>query len=127
MMTGTPDVTGDGIPDIWALESAGKVRFYKPSATDTGAGTTVIIGGWEAKKAFADLAPNRMTALRTARSGRVHHTRWARPARFRALPHCSAPRRPGRTFARYARVAGGQNTSEMPAARTTARPPAPWL
>ena len=52
MMTGTPDVTGDGIPDIWALDSAGKVRFYKPSATDTGAGTTVIVGGWEAKKAF---------------------------------------------------------------------------
>ncbi|MFE4831784.1 DNRLRE domain-containing protein [Streptomyces sp. NPDC056672] len=52
LMTGTPDVTGDGIPDIWALMADGTVRFYKATATWGGSATTVISGGWENKMAL---------------------------------------------------------------------------
>ncbi|MER6102545.1 FG-GAP-like repeat-containing protein [Streptomyces sp. NPDC001832] len=52
LMTGTPDVTGDGIPDIWALMADGTLRFYKATATWGGSPTTVISGGWENKKAL---------------------------------------------------------------------------
>ncbi|WP_299532336.1 DNRLRE domain-containing protein [uncultured Streptomyces sp.] len=52
LMTGTPDVSGDGIPDIWALMADGTVRFYKATATWGGSATTVISGGWESKKSF---------------------------------------------------------------------------
>ncbi|MPY56808.1 DNRLRE domain-containing protein [Streptomyces spongiae] len=39
---GSPDVTGDGIPDIWALASDGTVKFHKGGAATLGAGTAVI-------------------------------------------------------------------------------------
>ncbi|MGW2837775.1 FG-GAP-like repeat-containing protein [Streptomyces sp. NPDC001493] len=52
LMTGTPDVSGDGIPDIWALMADGTVRFYKATATWGGTPTTVISGGWENKMAM---------------------------------------------------------------------------
>ncbi|MDQ0581547.1 DNRLRE domain-containing protein [Streptomyces rishiriensis] len=39
---GTPDVNADGIPDIWALSSAGSIYFYKGGASVIGTGTAVI-------------------------------------------------------------------------------------
>ncbi|WP_338898145.1 FG-GAP-like repeat-containing protein [Streptomyces sp. TG1A-60] len=42
---GTPDVTGDGIPDLWSLASDGSVRFYKGGRTSLGSGTAVISSG----------------------------------------------------------------------------------
>ncbi|WP_200308612.1 DNRLRE domain-containing protein [Streptomyces adelaidensis] len=49
---GTPDVTGDGIPDIWALAADGGVKFYKGGASTLGSGTTVIssASGWSTTK-----------------------------------------------------------------------------
>ncbi|MFF5104365.1 DNRLRE domain-containing protein [Streptomyces sp. NPDC000134] len=41
-LRGTPDVTGDGIPDIWALASTGSIYFYKGGASVIGTGTAVI-------------------------------------------------------------------------------------
>ncbi|MGP2441796.1 DNRLRE domain-containing protein [Streptomyces sp. JW3] len=41
-LRGTPDVTGDDIPDMWALSSTGDVYFYKGGAAVIGAGTAVI-------------------------------------------------------------------------------------
>ncbi|MFF8973199.1 DNRLRE domain-containing protein [Streptomyces sp. NPDC014995] len=41
-LRGTPDVTQDGIPDIWAPSSAGSIYFYKGGATVIGTGTAVI-------------------------------------------------------------------------------------
>ncbi|MFF7363227.1 FG-GAP-like repeat-containing protein [Streptomyces sp. NPDC008125] len=52
LMTGTPDVTGDGIPDIWAIMADGTGRFYKATATWGGTPITVISGGWENKMAM---------------------------------------------------------------------------
>ncbi|MET9482678.1 FG-GAP-like repeat-containing protein [Streptomyces sp. NPDC006638] len=52
LMIGTPDVTKDGIPDIWALVSDGTLRLYKATATWGGTPVTVISGGWENKKAL---------------------------------------------------------------------------
>ncbi|MFG3499042.1 DNRLRE domain-containing protein [Streptomyces sp. NPDC047928] len=52
MMMGTPDVTGDGIPDMWALAADGSVRFYTATKTWGGSAKTVISGGWGSKKAF---------------------------------------------------------------------------
>lgn len=39
---GTPDVTGDKIPDIWALASTGSFYFYKGGASVVGTGAAVI-------------------------------------------------------------------------------------
>ncbi|MFI1924810.1 MULTISPECIES: DNRLRE domain-containing protein [unclassified Streptomyces] len=39
---GTPDVNDDGIPDLWALSSAGSIYFYKGGAAVIGTGTAVI-------------------------------------------------------------------------------------
>ncbi|MEU2298373.1 DNRLRE domain-containing protein [Streptomyces antibioticus] len=39
---GTPDVTGDKIPDIWALASTGSIYFYKGGASVIGTGAAVI-------------------------------------------------------------------------------------
>ncbi|MDR6974882.1 hypothetical protein J2X68_001560 [Streptomyces sp. 3330] len=39
---GTPDVDNDGIPDLWALSSAGSIYFYKGGAAVIGTGTAVI-------------------------------------------------------------------------------------
>ncbi|WP_250301990.1 hypothetical protein [Streptomyces sp. A 4/2] len=52
LLTGTPDVTGDGIPDMWALLQDGTVRFYQATRTGSGSSVTVISGGWQNKKAF---------------------------------------------------------------------------
>ncbi|MFH8800586.1 DNRLRE domain-containing protein [Streptomyces sp. NPDC017936] len=41
-LRGTPDVTKDGIPDLWALRSDGAVYFYKGGASVIGTGTAVI-------------------------------------------------------------------------------------
>ncbi|WP_406477743.1 FG-GAP-like repeat-containing protein [Streptomyces sp. NBC_01615] len=51
---GTPDVTGDGIPDIWTLTSDHSVKVYAGGAKSLGSGTEVIssASGWEAKLAF---------------------------------------------------------------------------
>ncbi|MFE7646387.1 DNRLRE domain-containing protein [Streptomyces phaeoluteigriseus] len=43
-LRGTPDVTQDGIPDIWALSSAGSIYFHKGGAATIGTGTAVISG-----------------------------------------------------------------------------------
>jgi len=39
---GTPDVTGDAIPDIWALASDGTVKIYTGGSAAIGSGTAVI-------------------------------------------------------------------------------------
>ncbi|MFI5758758.1 FG-GAP-like repeat-containing protein [Streptomyces sp. NPDC051569] len=39
---GTPDVTGDAIPDIWSQAPDGSIKLYKGGASALGAGTTVI-------------------------------------------------------------------------------------
>lgn len=52
LMTGTPDVTGDGIPDIWALMADGTVRFYTGTKTWGGSAVTVVISNWSAMKNF---------------------------------------------------------------------------
>ncbi|GGL74835.1 hypothetical protein GCM10010129_18260 [Streptomyces fumigatiscleroticus] len=52
LVAGTPDVTGDGIPDIWARKADGSVVFFACTKTGVGTPVTVISSGWEAKKAF---------------------------------------------------------------------------
>ncbi|KPI04194.1 hypothetical protein OK074_4721 [Actinobacteria bacterium OK074] len=42
---GTPDVTNDGVPDIWALAADGSVVVHKGGATAIGSGTVVISAG----------------------------------------------------------------------------------
>ncbi|MGJ3559327.1 hypothetical protein ACR6C2_13535 [Streptomyces sp. INA 01156] len=51
---GIPDVSGDGVPDIWArLRSDGHTRIYNPSRTDTGSPVKVVLTvDWNAIKAF---------------------------------------------------------------------------
>lgn len=51
---GIPDVSGDGIPDIWArLRSDGATRIYNPSRTSTGAAVKVVLNvDWNQIKAF---------------------------------------------------------------------------
>ncbi|MGW0709654.1 hypothetical protein ACWD4G_27495 [Streptomyces sp. NPDC002643] len=54
LLYGTPDVTGDGIPDIWTLTSGGSVKVYAGGAKALGSGVEVISAssGWAAKLAF---------------------------------------------------------------------------
>jgi hypothetical protein len=49
---GTPDVTADGVPDIWALASDGSITVYKGGAATIGSGTVVISAesGWGTTK-----------------------------------------------------------------------------
>ncbi|MFE6420768.1 MULTISPECIES: DNRLRE domain-containing protein [Streptomyces] len=51
---GIPDVSGDGIPDIWArLRSDGQTRIYHPSRTNTNAPVKIVLTvDWNAVKAF---------------------------------------------------------------------------
>ncbi|MET7484708.1 DNRLRE domain-containing protein [Streptomyces sp. NPDC005538] len=51
---GTPDVTGDAIPDIWALNSDGSVDIYAGGGAAIGTATTVISANttWFAKLAL---------------------------------------------------------------------------
>ncbi|MET9374389.1 FG-GAP-like repeat-containing protein [Streptomyces sp. NPDC002992] len=47
MIKGTPDATGDGIPDIWAASATdGYLRFYPGGRTAHGAPTVVGTGNW---------------------------------------------------------------------------------
>ncbi|MEU3603563.1 VCBS repeat-containing protein [Streptomyces sp. NPDC006798] len=55
LMTSTPDVNGDGIPDIWAVTgttNGGKVLFYPNKPAFGGTPITVITTDWGAKKAL---------------------------------------------------------------------------
>jgi hypothetical protein len=51
---GIPDISNDGIPDIWArFASDGHMSVYHPSTTNTNAAVTTVIGsGWNDKLAF---------------------------------------------------------------------------
>jgi hypothetical protein len=41
-----PDTSGDGIPDMWARETAtGKMRLYNPSKTNTNAYVKIAWNG----------------------------------------------------------------------------------
>ncbi|MFE9601447.1 hypothetical protein [Streptomyces hokutonensis] len=46
LLYGTPDATGDGIPDIWATNSAGDLQLYAGRATSVGMATQLRTGGW---------------------------------------------------------------------------------
>ncbi|MEV7427950.1 FG-GAP-like repeat-containing protein [Streptomyces sp. NPDC091212] len=52
LVYGTPDVTGDGIPDIWAVTDDGAIAIYKGGKSALGAPTTVISAGsgWKTNK-----------------------------------------------------------------------------
>ncbi|QDY80840.1 VCBS repeat-containing protein [Streptomyces qinzhouensis] len=53
LMTGSPDVNKDGIPEIWAVTGAaenGVVRFYPGGATVHAAPSVVITSDWRTKK-----------------------------------------------------------------------------
>ncbi|MFJ5102411.1 DNRLRE domain-containing protein [Streptomyces sp. NPDC088554] len=52
LVYGTPDVTGDGIPDIWALTDDGGIAIHKGGKATLGAATTVISAdsGWKTSK-----------------------------------------------------------------------------
>lgn len=41
-LRGTPDVTGDEIPDLWSLRSDGAIYFYKGGASVIGSRAVVI-------------------------------------------------------------------------------------
>ncbi|MFD7975629.1 DNRLRE domain-containing protein [Streptomyces sp. NPDC059071] len=51
---GIPDISGDGIPDIWArFKSDGHMAIYHPSTTNTNGPVKTVIGsGWGDKLAF---------------------------------------------------------------------------
>lgn len=46
LLYGSPDTTGDGIPDIWATNSAGALLLYKGGATAIGTATTLRSSGY---------------------------------------------------------------------------------
>ncbi|MFD9435990.1 DNRLRE domain-containing protein [Streptomyces sp. NPDC060002] len=46
LIYGTPDATGDGIPDIWTANTAGALLLYKGGATAIGAATTLRSSGY---------------------------------------------------------------------------------
>ncbi|MGX9889114.1 FG-GAP-like repeat-containing protein [Streptomyces sp. NPDC002276] len=46
LLYGTPDTTGDGIPDIWATNSAGDLQLYTGGATSVGTATRLRAGGY---------------------------------------------------------------------------------
>lgn len=50
LLYGTPDATGDGIPDIWATNSAGDLQLYAGGATSVGTATRLRTGGWTTVK-----------------------------------------------------------------------------
>ncbi|MFF2101774.1 hypothetical protein [Streptomyces sp. NPDC058202] len=53
LIRGTPDVNGDKIPDIWAIQADGSARFYSGGRTVIGTSTTVIaVGNWTYKQAL---------------------------------------------------------------------------
>ncbi|MEU6535119.1 DNRLRE domain-containing protein [Streptomyces sp. NPDC047000] len=50
LLIGTPDISGDGIPDIWTVRSDGSVRFYVGGKTVLAGSGTEIIGATSAWK-----------------------------------------------------------------------------
>ncbi|MER6243116.1 hypothetical protein [Streptomyces griseorubiginosus] len=50
-LLGIPDVTTDGVPDIWAHMSDGSVRLYSGGKSVVG-GSTTVIGNWTGKLTF---------------------------------------------------------------------------
>ncbi|MBG0855072.1 VCBS repeat-containing protein [Streptomyces spinoverrucosus] len=44
LLYGTPDITGDGIPDVWATNSAGDLLLFKGGATSLGTSTRLRSG-----------------------------------------------------------------------------------
>ncbi|MGW8356270.1 DNRLRE domain-containing protein [Streptomyces wedmorensis] len=57
LLLGTPDVNGDGIPDIWTIRGDGAVRFYAGTRGEmTHAGTQIVSNsdgvGWKNKQAI---------------------------------------------------------------------------
>ena len=50
---GIPDVSGDGVPDIWARwASDGRIRIYYPSTTNTNGPVKDVSQDWSSVKAF---------------------------------------------------------------------------
>ncbi|MEV6178810.1 FG-GAP-like repeat-containing protein [Streptomyces sp. NPDC052015] len=47
---GTPDATGDGIPDVWATNAAGALLLYDGGATSLGSATTLRSSGYDTIK-----------------------------------------------------------------------------
>ncbi|WP_460068202.1 FG-GAP-like repeat-containing protein [Streptomyces sp. YKOK-I1] len=47
LIYGTPDVTGDGLPDIWTTNAAGALLLYQGGATSLGTSTTLRSSGWD--------------------------------------------------------------------------------
>jgi hypothetical protein len=52
LVMGTPDLNGDGIPDIWTRYLDGSIRVYFATRTSAGNYTTVVQRGWESRLAF---------------------------------------------------------------------------
>ncbi|MEU9266389.1 hypothetical protein AB0E04_13190 [Streptomyces sp. NPDC048251] len=50
LLYGSPDTTGDGIPDIVATNSAGALLLYKGGATALGTATTLRTSGYSTTK-----------------------------------------------------------------------------
>jgi hypothetical protein len=50
LLYGTPDATGDGIPDIWATNAAGALLLYQGGATSIGTPITVKSSGYDTIK-----------------------------------------------------------------------------
>ncbi|MDX3753392.1 FG-GAP-like repeat-containing protein [Streptomyces sp. AK08-02] len=50
LLYGGPDNTGDGIPDIWATNSAGALLLYRGGATDLGSAGTLRTSGYSTVK-----------------------------------------------------------------------------
>ncbi|WP_330348710.1 FG-GAP-like repeat-containing protein [Streptomyces sp. NBC_00582] len=50
LIYGTPDVTGDGLPDIWTTNAAGALLLYEGGATAIGTSSTLRSSGWDTVK-----------------------------------------------------------------------------
>lgn len=50
LLYGTPDATGDGIPDVWATNSAGALLLFTGGATSLGASKTLRSSGYSTIK-----------------------------------------------------------------------------
>ncbi|MFF4588039.1 DNRLRE domain-containing protein [Streptomyces sp. NPDC001388] len=50
LIYGTPDATGDGVPDIWTTNAAGALLLYEGGATTISSPTTLRSSGWDTVK-----------------------------------------------------------------------------